>query len=376
MQQFQVPQGHFSLQRYPVDANPSLRAWDAADELILKQVDEQFTHPNPDIWIYNDSFGALSVALNHCSVQAISDSYLAHRSIQNNYRDNDLVTDSLTLRNSIETLEGRPDLVLIKVPKTLALLEDQLCRLKPFLTARTQVIGAGMVRHIHSSTLSLFERIIGPTKTSLATKKARLIFSTPDMEIEPSESPYPNSYTLEKTKHQIINHANVFSRQKLDIGTRLFLQHLPVSPSAQSIIDLGCGNGIVGLIASERNPNAKIKFIDESYMAVASAKQNFENAFNGQHKAAFIVDNCLDKTDSVSADLILNNPPFHQQQAIGEHIALQMFRQSYRVLRHKGELWVIGNRHLGYHKRLKQIFGNCTTVASNSKFVILKTTKL
>ncbi|OMH25271.1 methyltransferase [Motiliproteus sp. MSK22-1] len=376
MQQFQVPQGHFSLQRYPVDANPSLRAWDAADELILKHVDEQLTHPDPGIWIYNDSFGALSVALNNYSVQAISDSYLAHRSIDNNYCDNHLVTDSLTVKSSIETLEGTPDIVLIKVPKTLALLEDQLCRLRPFLTAQTQVIGAAMVRHIHSSTLSLFERIIGPTKTSLATKKARLIFSTPDMEIKPSKSPYPNSYTLEGTKHQIINHANVFSRQKLDIGTRLFLQHLPVSATAQSIIDLGCGNGIVGLIASERNPSAQLKFIDESYMAVASAKQNFENAFNGQHKATFVVDNCLDKTDSDSADLILNNPPFHQQQAIGDHIALQMFRQSHRVLRQKGELWVIGNRHLGYHKRLKQIFGNCTRVASNSKFVILKTTKL
>ena len=375
MQQIQVPQGSFSLQRYPKEANPSLRAWDAADELILQHISGLVNQTGQNIWVYNDSFGALSVALNNYPVQSISDSYLAHLSVENNYRDNNLPADSVTLKSSLDTLTGQPNFVLIKIPKTLALLEDQLCRLKPLLTTNTQIIGAGMAKHIHSSTLSLFERIIGPTKTSLAKKKARLIFSTPDLETTTSKSPYPNSYILEGSQYRISNHANVFSRQKLDIGTRLFLQHIPVSPAVETIIDLGCGNGIVGLIAYERNPDALIQFIDESYMAVASAQQNFEDAFGCQQSAKFIVGNCLDNNETDSADLILNNPPFHQQQAVGDHIALQMFKQSRRVLRNKGELWVIGNRHLGYHKRLKQIFGNCTTVASNSKFVVLKATK-
>jgi 16S rRNA (guanine1207-N2)-methyltransferase len=36
------------------------------------------------------------------------------------------------------------------------------------------------------------------------------------------------------------------------------------------------------------------------------------------------------------------------------------------------ELRVVGNRHLGYHLKLKKLFGNCETVAGNAKFVILK----
>ena len=62
----------------------------------------------------------------------------------------------------------------MRVPKSLALLEDQLLRLAPAVHEGTVVVGTGMVKEIHTSTLQLFERILGPTRTSLAEKKARL----------------------------------------------------------------------------------------------------------------------------------------------------------------------------------------------------------
>ena len=79
--------------------------------------------------------------------------------------------------------------------------------------------------------------------------------------------------------------------------------------------------------------------------------------------------------ENESVDLILNNPPFHQNNAVGDAVAWQMFTQSRDALKQDGELWVIGNRHLGYHVKLKKIFSNCETIASNKKFVILKSMK-
>ena len=169
-----------------------------------------------------------------------------------------------------------------------------------------------------------------------------------------------------------MNHASVFSREKLDIGTRLFLEQIPSSSGSKRIIDLGCGNGVVGLIAAERNPAAEMIFVDESYMAVASAETNFRAAFGETRKAQFKTTNCLEGIDHDSIDLVLNNPPFHQQGAIGDHIAWEMFRSSKDVLTEGGEILVVGNRHLGYHIKLKRLFGNCKTIASNRKFVILK----
>ena len=71
-------------------------------------------------------------------------------------------------------------MLLIRVPKSLALLEDQLLRLAPSVHEGTVVVGTGMVKEIHTSTLRLFERILGPTRTSLAERKARLVLCTPD----------------------------------------------------------------------------------------------------------------------------------------------------------------------------------------------------
>ncbi|MDI1230520.1 MAG: methyltransferase [Methylobacter sp.] len=369
-----VAQGEFELNRLPKRPRELLRAWDAADEYLLNTLAEELNLPAAArVLIVNDGFGALAVALNAFRPDAISDSYLSQQATRLNLAANNLPEQSVSLQNSLEPLEGVFDLVLIKVPKTLALLEDQLIRLHPHLTPSTQIIVAGMIKTLPPSVWKLLERLLGPTTTSLARKKARLIFASLDTGLIVPPSPYPVSYRLENTDYLISNHANVFSRDSLDIGTRFFLQHLPSRQDACDIIDLGCGNGLVGLIAAERNPEATLCFVDESFMAVASARDNFYRVFKEQRAAIFCVGDGLMERESESADLILCNPPFHQQNTVGDQIAISLFKQSHRVLRKGGELWVIGNRHLDYHSYLNRLFGAHSVVATNSKFVIVKT---
>jgi len=73
---------------------------------------------------------------------------------------------------------------------------------------------------------------------------------------------------------------------------------------------------------------------------------------------------------------VLCNPPFHQQHAVTDHLAWQMFRDAKRCLQYGGELRIVGNRHLDYHHKLKKLFGNCTLIASNQKFVVLRAVKM
>ncbi len=74
----------------------------------------------------------------------------------------------------------------------------------------------------------------------------------------------------------IHNHANVFSRTSLDIGARFMLDNLPIH-SARKVIDLGCGNGVLGLSLLAKDSEVEVTFIDESHMAVASARLNVEH---------------------------------------------------------------------------------------------------
>lgn len=125
---------------------------------------------------------------------------------------------------------------------------------------------------------------------------------------------------------------------------------------------------------AENHISSHLTFIDESYMAIASAKENFHSAFN-KRKADFCVTDGLTEFKTETMDLIVCNPPFHHQYTVGNQIAMTLFKHSHRVLRKGGELWVIGNRHLSYHVDLKRLFGQCNVVASNDKFVIWKVVK-
>ncbi len=370
---FRSSQGEFELQRLPQNVHESLRAWDAADEYVLDYTANLELPYTSKILIINDTFGALAIGLNSFQPHALSDSYLSQQATRLNLAKNNLPEAAVTLTKSLEPLEQIFDLVIIKVPKTLALLEFQLFQLRSCISENTKIIVAGMVKVLTPSVWNLLNRIIGETKTSLAQKKARLIFATLNPNFSTPQNPYPIRYVLENTDYLITNHANVFSREKLDIGTRFFLEQLPQSEKYQDIVDLGCGNGIVGLIAAQKNPMAQIHFVDESFMAIESARENFEQAFKNQ-RGQFYIDDCLTNFAQNSTDLVLCNPPFHQQHVIGDFIAQTMFKQAKNVLRKKGELWVIGNRHLNYGVTLARFFGksNVILIVQNTKFQIWK----
>ncbi|MFF8713929.1 methyltransferase [Streptomyces sp. NPDC015184] len=374
----------YELARFPENPRDPFRAWDAADEYLLRRLEgEEGAEPvdlSGTVVVVGDRWGALSTVLaEHRPVQ-ITDSYLARRATLANLARNGAGADAVRLLSARDAPPDRVDVLLVRVPKSLALLEDQLHRLAPAVHAGTVVIGTGMVREIHTSTLELFERIIGPTRTSLAVRKARLILCTPDPGLARTPSPWPRRYELPEgigpvSGRTVVNHAGIFCADRLDIGTRFFLGHLPARSGPDRVVDLGCGNGVVGLAAALANPEASVTFIDESYQAVASAEETFRANTGPDAEAEFRVGDGLADVPPAGVDLVLNNPPFHSHQATTDATARTMFHGARTALRPGGELWVVGNRHLGYHTQLRRIFGNCATVAGNPKFVVLRAVK-
>lgn len=367
------------LQRYPVDLqHQSWQAWDSADEYLIEHLDTLgIEHQDKSILILNDDFGALACWFNGASIQWNNDSFVARQSCLQNLRLNKLDEQKIKFSQPLEALTKPIDIVLIKIPKTTALLEHQLCQLQYLVSSQTQIVAAGKAKSIQKSTLQLFEKYIGPTRTSLAKKKSRLIFS----EVKTCQNhpnPYPTIWNTESPAMQISNHANVFSRQQLDIGGRFLIENLPPCDN-KTVIDLGCGNGVVGLNVLYQSPSSRVVFVDESYMAVESAKQNVQNNLPDKiHQCEFLVSNCLEQYAELQqhkVDLVLCNPPFHQQNVITDHIALQMFKDAKLHLKSGGELYIVGNRHLDYPQKIKRLFGGYSLIASNNKFSIISASK-
>ena len=311
----------------------------------------------------------------------MSDSYAPSAPPGRNLSANGIEPSSVTLLGSFDPVPERIDLLLVKVPKSLALLDDQLRRLAapPPRGLRGHRGRHGEApAHLDARGLRAAARadhhLAGPEEgpTDLLAVEG----PAPD-----AGEPGPATYVVEPGGHVVSSHAGVFSADQLDVGTRFFLEHLPTD-RVDDVVDLGCGNGVVGMMAALADPDAEVTFVDDSYRAVASAEATFRANLGPDRPARFVVGNGLaELADGPpiadgSIDRVLNNPPFHVDQAVGDAVAWQMFSESRAALRPGGELWVVGNRHLAYHAKLKRLFGNCEVVASNAKFVVLRAERI
>ncbi|WP_085632314.1 class I SAM-dependent methyltransferase [Pseudomonas sp. R16(2017)] len=369
-----TPFSSLDLIRQPEQQNEPLQAFDAADEYLLNHLAEQQPAADTRVLVLNDSFGALAISLaGKVNVSSSGDSFLAFQGLEKNLTRNGLPFDAVRGIAASEPLTGPFDRVLIRVPKTLALLEEQLIRLQGQLAPGAQVVAAAMIKHLPRAAGDLLERYIGPVQASLAVKKARLLIATPEARTA-ATSPYPTSYRLEEPAIELLNHANVFCRDGLDIGTRAFLPHLPKNLGGARVADLGCGNGVLAIASALQNPDAHYTLVDESFMAVQSARENWRAAL-GERDVTVRAADGLAGQPAQSLDVVLCNPPFHQQQVVGDFLAWRMFQQAREALVTGGALYIVGNRHLGYHAKLARLFRGVEQVAATPKFVILKARK-
>ncbi len=389
-----VPQGTFVLRRHPLRTREGLRAWDSADSLLLHRVagvdpgvgaDWRPVEPDATTLIIGDAFGALGVGLATRRPASVLDSYCSAVAVRANLRAAGEDPSAVEIHGPLDALAARSehppfDLVVIRPPRQLALLEHLLRGVTRRIHPGTVVVAADMVQHVHRATLEVFERVIGPTVTSRARRRARLVESTWD----PARDPGPWSWPRRSRGPrglEVTSWPGVFAAGRTDPATALLADELvPVGPGAK-VVDLGCGDGVLGTLAGI--DGADVTFVDDSLLALESARATFLAAGADASSARFIHGNSLcdwDESDGSgiepgSADLIVTNPPFHEHRAMGDAIAWQMFVDSHRALRHGGELLVVGNRHLAHHAKLRRIFGNCDVVASTSRYVLVRASR-
>ena len=375
------PFGTFELARYPRENDPTLRAWSAADDYLLQFTRDELPAPlEPGrLLIANDAFGALSICLHSFRPTLWSDSFISRKALEHNLKRNrqQVAEDSIRFLPSVEPLPAPVDCALMQLPKSHSYLRFQLERIAAALQPGGLVVAGVMVKHFHPNVLRHFEEVIGETHTTLARKKARLIVAKHTRPATGNCKPltdYASRYPLDVSGHagsaELLTLPNVFSFEKLDIGTRALLPHIPTDPSLESILDLGCGNGALGIQGAQQNPGATITFCDESWLAVTSARLSAEQA-GVADRCDFLVTDALQDAPK-NQNLILCNPPFHQQNSMHKEIALRMFRQARQHLAEGGRLLVVANRHLNYHQPLRKLFAQVELIHQNSKFVIIE----
>ncbi|WVM94143.1 hypothetical protein ULG90_11205 [Halopseudomonas pachastrellae] len=116
--------------------------------------------------------------------------------------------------NSTETPTGHYQQVLLRIPKSLSLLQDQLQRVRPLLTDRALLLAGSMIKHLPPSAGDLLAAHIGPYQASLGWKRARLLQCRHDPTLQPRSRDLASHYPLEGTSLQLSNRPGVFSSRE------------------------------------------------------------------------------------------------------------------------------------------------------------------
>jgi len=353
-----------NIKRYDLSNDRSLRPHSAADELLLHQFNAIVDKPN-QIAIYNDRFGFLSCYLNTYKPAIITTSKSQEKSISKNYSANQLPIASYV--NPLGLIDQKIDFALIKVPKSIALFELFLLQILNNSSDNVTVIIAFMTRHFSPKLLTVSQKYFEIVKQSKAVKKARVATLTKKREVAKPEIIDRIRYN-DKNYQQYLG---VFSAKHIDYATQYFLDHIELSPSDNQILDLASGNGIIGNEILLKLPTAKLHLLDDSFLAVESAKLNV------QGKSVYhYYDNDLSCFGDETFDLIVTNPPFHFEYEININIPIELFKDCHSCLKVGGNLQIVSSNHLNYQTHLKTIFPIVRVVSQNEKFTIYKCEKV
>jgi 16S rRNA (guanine1207-N2)-methyltransferase len=155
--------------------------------------------------------------------------------------------------------------------------------------------------------------------------------------------------------------AGVFSHAKFDEGARTLLDVAEFDPE-DSLLDLGCGNGSVGVIMASQM-SGKVTMLDSNARAVALTKENL--SLNKITNAEVILSATVETGDA-RFDRVLANPPYFSNYSISE----LFIRRSYELLNPYGTLQLVTKSRSPHVEMFEKIFGNAECISRRGYSVI------
>ena len=142
----------------------------------------------------------------------------------------------------------------------------------------------------------------------------------------------------------------LFSPERVDRGTRAMLSVAAFAPGLR-VMDLGCGCGVVGILAAKKCGAEGIWMSDIDPLAVEIARRNAEaNGVPGVHIAR---SDGFQSVDASGFDLILTNPPYQSDFKV----AKGFIEKGFNRLKPGGRLLMVTKRREWYKNKLIAIFG-------------------
>jgi 16S rRNA (guanine1207-N2)-methyltransferase len=358
------------------------RPADVIDELLA----EALAGTRPDCLVAFGLSAGLAQVIEASQARCViaADCNVAHvRAASDAVRD--LPGVSVFVSHGASHLESsvQADAVAIRMPKEkrsgLQLLWDASMLLKP--GGRLYIAGAN--RDGIKSYLAHAAELFGAARTLAMHKGSRVGVAVRGDEARSTPASFGShlldhrryhTFSVEVRGHgiEVRSRPGVFAWDRLDGGTRALIETLKVDPTDR-VLDLGCGHGIVGVVASALAPRGRVTMVDADIVAVEAAKRTVA-ANDCTNCDVTLGDGATDlATDSF--DVVAVNPPFHLDRSNDYRTAERFVADAARVLRPGGRLFLVANRFLPYEANVRDVFGQVERAFEDRSYKVLAATK-
>ena len=164
----------------------------------------------------------------------------------------------------------------------------------------------------------------------------------------------------------------VFAWDRLDDGTRLLVERMRINPD-ESVVDLGCGNGIVGIMAATMARQGNVVLVDSDAEAIRSATRSIEA--NALTNCKILPSDAGNAVKISSFDVVVTNPPFHMGRRAGFDMAHQFIRDAREVLKPGGRFYLVANVRLPYENTIRDCFGDFCVECEDHGYKVLSAVK-
>ncbi len=170
----------------------------------------------------------------------------------------------------------------------------------------------------------------------------------------------------------VYSRPGVFAWDQLDDGTRLLVERMRINPG-DSVLDLGCGNGIVGLMAAKMTIRGNVVLLDSDAEAIRSATRSVEA--NALTNYTVLPSDAGSAVKASSFDVVVTNPPFHVGRRAEFDIASQFIRDAWEVLKPGGRFYLVANVRLPYENTIRDCFGGFRVECEDHGYKVLSSVK-
>ena len=163
----------------------------------------------------------------------------------------------------------------------------------------------------------------------------------------------------------------LFSYKHVDEGTKLLLEYAEI-PEEGTILDIGCGYGVIGIVIAKLNPKLEVYMTDINKDAVEITKRNILRNRLNPEKVKVLHGNLYEPVKDLKFNAIYSNPPF----SAGMDIVEKIVQEAPRYLKHRGTLQIVARKGAEKVRKLMlSVFGNVNILISKKGYKVLLSRK-